>query len=70
MAGKPNTKMFATMVEKYGSEEAAREFFRTIGSRGGKARVPKGFATNREMARIAGAIGGSISRRGKKLNKD
>lgn len=38
-------------------------FYSDIGRKGGKARVPKGFAANRELARIAGAKGGKISRR-------
>lgn len=67
MAGRPNDKMFKTMVEKHGSEEAARAWFRSIGSKGGKAPSdkPKGFAANPELARIAGAIGGKISQRNK-----
>lgn len=42
------------------------DFYRTIGAKGGQAKVPKGFATNPELARTAGARGGTISRRGKK----
>ena len=69
MAGRPNDKMFKTMVNKHGSEEAARAWFRSIGSRGGKAPTtkPKGFAANPELAARAGTIGGKISRRGKKV---
>ena len=68
MAGKPNDKIFKTMVEKHGSEEAARAWFRSIGSKGGKAPTdkPKGFAANPELARIAGSIGGKTSKRQKK----
>jgi len=47
-----------TMKEKYGED-----YFKNIGSKGGKAKVPKGFALNRELASKAGAIGGRISRR-------
>lgn len=65
MAGRPNTKMFKTMVAKHGSEEKAREWFRTIGASGGKASGTGGFFANRELARIAGAKGGMKSRRGK-----
>lgn len=41
-------------------------FYRNIGRKGGSAptKKPKGFAANPELARIAGAKGGSISRRG------
>ena len=63
MAGKPNDKMFKTMVEKHGGEEAAREWFRSIGRRGGLAKVPKGFALNPELAKTCGAKGGRISKR-------
>ena len=37
--------------------------YREIGAKGGKWRGPKGFATNPELSRIAGAKGGRISRR-------
>lgn len=40
-------------------------FYKDIVRKGGKARVPKGFAANPELARIAGAKGGKISRRKK-----
>lgn len=43
------------------------DFYRKIGSKGGKALSshPKGFAANRDLARIAGKKGGQISRRRK-----
>ena len=63
MSGRPNDKMFKTMVKKHGSEEAAREWFRTIGKIGGHNGHTGGFAANRELARIAGAKGGRKSRR-------
>ena len=44
-----------TIMKKHGSD-----FFKTIGSKGGKACVPKGFATNKELAREAGRKGGSV----------
>lgn len=40
-------------------------FYARIGAKGGKAGNTGGFAANRELARIAGAIGGRKSRRGK-----
>lgn len=43
-------------------------FYRRIGSIGGKNGTTGGFAANRELARIAGAKGGRISRRKKKGN--
>lgn len=41
------------------------DFFKNIGSKGGKACVPKGFATNRELAREAGRKGGSVGGKAK-----
>jgi len=64
MSGKPNDKVFKTMVKKHGSEEAARAWYRELGAKGGRVRSPiKGFGSNRELARIAGAKGGTISKR-------
>ena len=44
-----------------------KDFYRKIGRLGGSAETsePKGFACNPELARIAGAKGGRISKRGK-----
>ena len=41
-----------------------KEFYRRIGAIGGANGHTGGFASNRELARIAGAIGGRKSRRG------
>lgn len=41
-------------------------YYKEIGKKGGKAKVPKGFSTNKKLASLAGFKGGSISRRGKK----
>ena len=46
-------------LERYGAD-----FYRNIGRKGGQNGHTGGFAANRELARIAGAKGGSISRRG------
>ena len=46
--------------EKYGPD-----FYAKIGSVGGKRGTTGGFYANRELARIAGAKGGKISKRGK-----
>lgn len=43
------------------------DFYKRIGAKGGKACVTKGFGTNRELARQAGAKGGKNSRRGKAI---
>lgn len=52
-------KAYATNLEKQG-----KDFYRRIGSKGGKNGHTGGFAANPELARIAGAKGGKISRRG------
>ncbi len=46
---------------KYG-----QDFYARIGAKGGRKGRTGGFYANRELARKAGAIGGSISRRTKK----
>lgn len=51
-----------TNKEKYGAD-----FYAKIGAIGGKKGTTGGFFANRELARIAGAKGGKISRRTKKL---
>lgn len=43
-------------------------FYQRIGRQGGQKGHTGGFAANRELARLAGAKGGSISRRGKSNN--
>lgn len=43
------------------------DFYAKIGAKGGKLGRTGGFAANRELARIAGAKGGRISRRTKKV---
>ena len=53
-------KAAATNKQKYGSE-----FYAKIGAKGGKKGKTGGFFANRELARIAGAKGGKISRRTK-----
>lgn len=60
MAG---TKVGGRMATKTMKEKYGEDYFKNIGSKGGKAKVPKGFALNRELASKAGAIGGRISRR-------
>ena len=67
MAGKPNDKMFKTMVEKHGGEEAAREWFSSIGRRGGSVKGTQGgFAHPSANPSLAGAKAGRISKRGHK----
>jgi general stress protein YciG len=47
---------------KYGAD-----FYARIGAKGGKLGRTGGFYANRELARIAGAKGGRISRRTKQI---
>ena len=53
-------KAAQTNKERYGLD-----WYQKIGAIGGKKGRTGGFAANRELARIAGAKGGKISRRGK-----
>lgn len=55
-------KAAATNKAKYGND-----FYAKIGANGGVKGHTGGFYANRELARIAGARGGRISRRTKKL---
>ena len=52
-------KAAATNRKKYG-----KDFYRELGRKGGRSSHTGGFAANPELVRIAGAKGGSISRRG------
>ena len=52
----------ATNKAKYGAD-----FYAKIGAQGGKKGHTGGFYANRELARLAGARGGRISRRVKKV---
>lgn len=52
----------ATNKKKYGSD-----FYAKIGAKGGKLGRTGGFYANRELARMAGARGGRVSRRTKKV---
>lgn len=52
----------STNKAKYGSD-----FYARIGAKGGRLGKTGGFAANRELARVAGAKGGRISRRTKKV---
>lgn len=52
-------KAAATNRKKYGVN-----FYKEIGAKGGRNGHTGGFAANKELARIAGAKGGRISRRG------
>ena len=56
-------KADATNKAKYG-----KDFYANIGRKGGKNGRTGGFAANPALAKIAGAKGGRISRRGKAKN--
>lgn len=63
-------KLKAAGVRRFGSESAWRENLAKGGRKGGLAKVKKGFASNPEVARRAGRLGGSISkRRPRKVDK-
>ena len=53
-------KATATNKSKYG-----KDFYAEIGRKGGQNGHTGGFAANPELAKIAGAKGGRISKRGK-----
>lgn len=46
-----------------------KDFYARVGAMGGKASTTGGFFVNRELARIAGAKGGAMSRRPNKYGK-
>lgn len=62
MAGteKGGKQAASTNKQRYG-----KDFYARIGAMGGKKSRTGGFAANRELARLAGAKGGRISRRRK-----
>ena len=57
-------KAAATNKTRHGAD-----FYAKIGAKGGKNGHTGGFAANRELARVAGAKGGRISRRRKANEK-
>ena len=56
MAG---TKIGGQKAAQKNKEKYGKEFYAQIGAKGGKAKTPKGFAKNRDLARAAGRKGGS-----------
>lgn len=67
MAG---TKEGGKAASKTNKAKHGADFYSKIGAKGGKKGKTGGFYANRELARIAGAKGGSISRRGKGVAKE
>ena len=62
MAGTKSGGKAAAITNKANHGE---DFYARIGSIGGKKGTTGGFYANRELARTAGAKGGTVSRRGK-----
>jgi general stress protein YciG len=63
MAG---TKTGGKAAAKTNKNKYGADFYDRIGAAGGKKGHTGGFFKNRELARVAGARGGRISRRSKK----
>ena len=66
----PGTKAGGLKAKKTNYELYGQDFYREIGRKGGQNGHTGGFAANPELARLAGAKGGKISRRGKAKKKD
>lgn len=71
---KATAKWRQTMLKKYGGKKGLSEHLKTMGAKGGRASANGGFASDKvgsdgltgiQRARLAGAKGGRISRRGK-----
>jgi general stress protein YciG len=65
----PGTKAGAKKAAATNKARHGANFYAEIGRKGGKMGHTGGFAANRELARIAGAKGGRISRRGPAVAK-
>ena len=65
----PGTKAGARKAALTNKKRYGDDFYANIGAKGGKNSNTGGFAANRELARIAGAKGGRISRRKKTATK-
>lgn len=61
MAG---TKVGGIKCAETNKAKHGKDFYKRIGALGGKAGHTGGFASNRELASIAGKKGGTISKRG------
>jgi len=64
----PGTVNGGKLAAKTNQRKYGKDFYARIGAMGGKKGTTGGFAANRELARIAGAKGGRISRRRKAEN--
>lgn len=59
----PGTRLGGKKASKTNKELYGEDFYSRIGAIGGRNGHTGGFAANRELAKIAGAIGGRKSRR-------
>ena len=64
----PGNKVGGLKARDTNKARYGEDFYKKIGSVGGKKGTTGGFWADRELARRAGAIGGRKSRRGKKVN--
>lgn len=65
----PGTKAGGLKTAKTNYEKYGKDFYRNIGKKGGKNSHTGGFAANPALAKIAGAKGGKVSKRGKAKKK-
>ena len=63
MGERASNKWRETMLKKYGGKQGLYQAMSKIGAEGGRNGHTGGFAYNPALARVAGAKGGSISRR-------
>jgi len=59
----PGTKAGATKAAITNRKRYGHDFYAKIGAKGGRMSNTGGFYANRELARIAGSKGGTISKR-------
>ena len=62
------TKIGGLKAKQTNYERHGRDFYKRIGQIGGRNGHTGGFTSNPELARLAGAKGGRISRRGRAKN--
>ena len=67
----PGTVTGGKKCAQVNKERHGEDYYKRIGSKGGKAKTtkPKGFAANPALAKLAGHMAGSVGKRGYKLLK-
>lgn len=65
----PGNKEGGKRAAQTNRERHGEDFYKRIGAMGGRKGHTGGFYANRELARTAGAKGGRISRRGKRISE-